>query len=415
MMRVAPTQEEMISELLDRMPAPRPIEERQFAPAASLTSSGELTRDQCLAFLKAATETLSSESTLAQLGDKAYTLADAAEGGWSMNLMQARPRACPRRAAHRAKADGGGAARVAFAPSRGIHTLAPCSQMEAGKLCLQYQLEFMEQSGIERYWGCAQMHPPHLLARFAKPGSTDADTEVQAALQAFIGTCNSAPQEAVCMWHVACACACGSAPQEAVPPCPPRPPAVPPLPEHPTAPLGRRPRPSYPPTLLPSYPPTLPPFHRPFVLPSYRPKLLPTLLPSYPPTLLPSYPPALPPFYRSHGHSQVQLRLQRPDPDPSKRRYAPAPTLVGGGEISPAKLIELLHAVRECAESDETLRGLTEVAAKAVEAKMDPKFLAWTELQKWQREVFEMKGVEHGSTCMCMAVWRARSGWPCAQ
>ena len=185
LVRVAPTPEEMLADLMEKLPPARPLAERKFAPAAgALISSGDLPRAKVLEWLENAATVLSDDDLLNELGDEAVAAARA---------EQAAEAAAEAAEGAEAGAEASAEASAAAAPS------ADDLRRIAGRLCLSYQMELLEHKGIERLYGCAQMHPPQLMRRFGKAGGEagEVDEEVQQALQQFIGVCQQAPAAAV--------------------------------------------------------------------------------------------------------------------------------------------------------------------------------------------------------------------------
>ena len=77
LVRIAPTSDEMLADLLEKLPAARPLAERRYAPASTLLSEEALPRDRVLQFLEYASTVLSDEETLSALGDEAIAIASA--------------------------------------------------------------------------------------------------------------------------------------------------------------------------------------------------------------------------------------------------------------------------------------------------------------------------------------------------
>ena len=143
--RLAPLPDEMEHALLSRLPPPRPLKERRFKPKETLKSKGDLSREEILSALQMLGETLSSDETVAALGNE-----------------------------------------CAAATADGVY---PNVDTAAMKLCLAYQLELMESLGIEGRFGCLQLQPHLLAKRF--PDMQGKDAPIFEALQRFMHACQT--------------------------------------------------------------------------------------------------------------------------------------------------------------------------------------------------------------------------------
>ena len=152
LIRLAPTPEEAIHELLAKMPAPRPLEKRRFKPAdGALKASGELSKNDIMRLLLEASAMMVSDETVAALGEDAKA---GMEDGTYPNV-----------------------------------------EIGVQKLGLHYQLEFIEKSGYERMHGLLQIQPPTLIERFKDPQG--ADKPVYDALNKFVHSCQQAMPMAI--------------------------------------------------------------------------------------------------------------------------------------------------------------------------------------------------------------------------
>jgi hypothetical protein len=121
--------EAMVS--IPQVPKAKPAAERRYQAAATLQTSGELSRAQLFAFFTGTLEMVEDPSTHKRM-------------------------------------------------------LAHGKVKELGELLLQWQLEVLESQGVDREFGTSQMQPQSVFARFPD------DEELKAALQAFVSGCGKA-------------------------------------------------------------------------------------------------------------------------------------------------------------------------------------------------------------------------------
>ena len=230
LVRIAPTSDEMLADLLEKLPAARPLAERRYAPASTLLSEEALPRDRVLQFLEYASTVLSDEETLSALGDEAIAIASAevaaakAEAAASDAEKAASAKTAQENATHLAELEAAlkqavdaqeyaqagelqsqirklkstieAAAAEAPAPAPAPKPTEEELLRSASRLCILYQMELLEHKGIERLWGCQQLHPPHLMKRFIDMNG-DVEKEIQEKLQEFISVCQQAPVAAI--------------------------------------------------------------------------------------------------------------------------------------------------------------------------------------------------------------------------
>ena len=154
LIRLAPTSDELLRQMLRQMPPPRTLAERHWAPKeGSLQDSGELDHDQCVSLLSGAANALTSDETVAAICDDA---AAAVASGRFARLEEA--------SAH---------------------------------MTLTYQLEYFESRGVERMHAAASLHPPALMKRY---DFTDG-AAIKHAVHAFIGACQTSQRSAVQMYR----------------------------------------------------------------------------------------------------------------------------------------------------------------------------------------------------------------------
>ena len=145
--RLAPLAEEANYELVNKLPQPRPLEQRRYPPKEPLRMSGQIKRAEVISTLTAMAEVMKSDETITALGNEAE--AGAADGTY------------------------------------------PNLDIAAARVCMEYQLEYMEHLGIARLHGSLEMQPQTLAKRF--PDMQGKDAPVFEALHGFITACNAAP------------------------------------------------------------------------------------------------------------------------------------------------------------------------------------------------------------------------------
>ena len=147
--RLSPLAEEMNFELVSRLPAAKPAADRRYAAKEPLRTSGDLSRADVMSTLKALATEMTSDSLIAALGDAS-----------------------------------------AAAAAAGTYPNVDTAMM---KLCLEWQVEYMESLGLERCFGSLALQPHMLNQRF---DMQKADKEIFEALHAFMNHCNQAPKMA---------------------------------------------------------------------------------------------------------------------------------------------------------------------------------------------------------------------------
>ena len=145
--RLVPTATEQTHDLLSKLPAPRDAPQRRYPAAEPMRDDGEMSRAEVLRTLRAMAEEMSSEATIAALGDAAAAAMKSEE--------------------------------------------YPSLDTALARLCMHFQLEYMEKLGFDRRFGSLSLQPGVLSQRF--PDGQGKDAPIFEALQAFVTACNRTP------------------------------------------------------------------------------------------------------------------------------------------------------------------------------------------------------------------------------